>query len=400
MKENSTSNDFLKDDEFNLDDAWLRMRETLDRELPVQQESSKKRLLYWWTRMAAMLIIGIAIAVFTVNVSHTDNTVGKIEDDRSIESKANDKHENSVAVDNTTAEKKDVVKKQIAENREGITKYKRPLQPKSSSNGFYNPRIKEPLNPSTFTLFNQAEKLLLSTNFSLQSHLQIVNNRPVDSIRTPVAAAPVKRYRRAGVELGVLYNAGTELTNVYPVVKYHVPVNEKISISAGVALQSPVAIKDLTVKEFIVLNDTANQVYFNVRSTSVKKITYLDLPVQVHYAINKKWSVSAGLQLSVLQESNSHSQNKSYDFMSNPAQQVTMPLWMTALQPYQTYMQEYELAKTNWRVLAGASYHFGKTAVTVQYQGSLSKNYSVKNFSGETTSTKLSVMTVGVSYKF
>jgi hypothetical protein len=73
---------------------------------------------------------------------------------------------------------------------------------------------------------------------------------------------------------------------------------------------------------------------------------------------------------------------------------------MAGYQPYHTYAQEYEIYKTNWRLLAGVSYHLGKASINVQYQGSITDSYSVKDFNGVKNSSKIGFVSIGAMYKF
>lgn len=407
MKENSTMNNDQWDDEFDLGQAWAQMHDLLDKELPVQQQRRKKAAWLWWGHMAAMLITGIAIAVFTVqfyssekNNSVAGNKPGAINTkERSgsftgIENKNNGKTSNVKGNDLS----KPIVHTHKEMSYANTVRFIQKIK-------FTHDHIgqQRELQSSGHLLLNDpfiAEKLLVSANSSISDLNKISNHIPPhDSARTLAAAA--KSFRRAGVELGVYYNTGSKLSNIYPVARYHFPIGKKTSLSAGIALSSTVAPKDFVVKEFMVLNDTANQVYFNVRNTSVNKITYLDLPLQLHYTIDPHWSVSAGLQLSVLQQSNNRSQSQSFDFFSDPVDQVGQTaLTMAGYQPYHVYAQEYEIYKTNWRLLAGVSYHLGKVSINVQYQGSVTDSYSVRDFNGEKNGSRVGFVSVGAMYKF
>ncbi|HEX2627746.1 MAG TPA: outer membrane beta-barrel protein [Chitinophagaceae bacterium] len=400
MNENSTMNNDQWNDEFDLEQAWTQMHELLNKELPVQQHRRKKSAWLWWCRMAAMLIIGVAIAVFTVQFYSSENN------NRIAESKPNSGSGKERSKTGKTGSSRQSVPTIVGSSQQPVaaiigrvTRFIQKIKftPEQDDRQKY-------LSRDQLKLIDKfiAEKIIASSNSSI-NNLNTVNNNipPRDSASTPAAPAAAKSYRRAGVELGVYYNTGSKVSNIYPVAKYHFPVGKKTSLSAGIALSSTVAPKNFIVKEFMVLNDTANSVYFNVRNTSVNKITYLDLPLQLHYAIDPHWSLSAGLQLSVLQQSNNKSQSQSFDFLSDPVDQVGQTaLTMAGYQPYHTYSQEYEIYKTNWRLLAGVSYHIGKASINVQYQGAITNNYKITDFNGEINSSKVGFVSVGAMYKF
>lgn len=398
MSENSTIKNNGEDAEFDLDHAWIQMRATLDRELPVQKRNRRRIAFLWWTRMAAMLITGISIAVFTVEMYHTGSSRDKqsmvvLPIDKNNVAKQSElpKAKNSFAETTTFPNKNDDKHLSSPHSLAGKALAKRVLA-----------------HPVFITgdeiLHSPAAKVSAQEAASRIPYPASIGRRNLSPVRLyPIADAltkgQVKRSRRAGVEIGLLYNSGTSASQLYPVLRYHQPLGDKLSISAGIAFNSPLAPKNFTVKEFMVLNDTTNQVYFTIRDNAIKKIVYLDLPVELHYAINKKWSVSAGVQLSISQEHSIDSKNTSYDFAADPTDRVPL-IGMTGYQPYQAYTQGYSIAKQNWRLLAGASYHFGKASIRVQYQGSLTNNYQVTDFNGEKMQGRLSLVTVGAFYKF
>lgn len=406
MNENSTMNNDQWKDEFDLGKAWMQMRDLLNKELPVQQRRRKKNGWLWWSRMAAMLIIGVAIAVFTVQFYSSENN-DKVAENKPVDSNRKDKPKSPAGNKKdgkvSTMQKNNSLPLFTNVDDEMIDANDKLLTQKIKFRSDYNEQEKES-SPGNylFAIDPSAQKLIASSNSLISDFNTISNNiLPRDSARTLAAPASAKSYRRAGVELGVYYNTGSKVSNIYPVARYHFPIGKKTSVSAGIALSSTVAPKDFIVKEFMVLNDTANQVYFNVRNTSVNKITYLDLPLQLHYAIDPHWSVSAGVQLSVLQQSNNKSQSQSFDFLTNPVDEVGQTvLTMAGYQPYHNYAQEYEIYKANWRLLAGVSYHLGKASINVQYQGSVTDSYSVKDFNGDKSGSKIGFVSIGASYKF
>lgn len=409
MNENSTMNNDQWKDEFDLEQAWMQMHDLLNKELPVEQRRRKKTGWLWWSRMAAMLIIGVAIAVFTVQLYYSGNSDNRVAENEPGAINEREKWGPFTGTKNKNNGK--AISAQKNDHSQPIVHESKKVTD-ANNIGFIqkikfirgHKEQKEFQQSNYLSLVDQftAEKLIATANSSISDLNKISNNIPPrDSARTLAAPASAKSYRRAGVELGVYYNTGSKISNIYPVARYHLPVGKRTSLSAGIALNSAVAPKDLTVNEFMVLNDTANQVYFNVRNTSVNKITYLDLPLQLHYAIDPHWSLSAGVQLSVLQQSSGRSQSRSFDFLSDPVDQVgETVLTMAGYQPYHTYAQEYEIYKMNWRLLAGVSYHLGKASINVQYQGSVTDSYSLKDFNGEKNSSRIGFVSVGAAYKF
>ena len=54
--------------------------------------------------------------------------------------------------------------------------------------------------------------------------------------------------------------------------------------------------------------------YYNIKTTSIIKASYFDLPVTLNYSINKNWSVGSGLQLSRLYKVKIKEEKESFDY--------------------------------------------------------------------------------------
>lgn len=210
-----------------------------------------------------------------------------------------------------------------------------------------------------------------------------------------------KKKKLIGFEIGAYYNVGGSLNAIYPIAALTIPVNKKAFLSLGVGLNSQVKINDFAPKEFTVLNDTVNQAYFTVGQKNIRKAVYVDLPVSINYKINNRITVNAGVQLSVLQHVDVDTEEKTFDFQANLSQQVSSSVNTPASSstPYQVYAQDYTLMKTNWRFIAGIGYQFKNVGIKFQYQQSFTPNYSLTDFNGAKFEKRLSIFTVGLTYR-
>ena len=210
-----------------------------------------------------------------------------------------------------------------------------------------------------------------------------------------------KKKKLIGFEIGAYYNVGGSLNAIYPIAALTIPVNKKAFLSLGVGLNSQVKINNFAPKEFTVLNDTVNQAYFTVGQKNIRKAVYIDLPVSINYKINNRITVNAGVQLSVLQHVDVDTEEKTFDFQANLSQQVSSSVNTPASSstPYQVYAQDYTLMKTNWRFIAGIGYQFKNVGIKFQYQQSFTPNYSLTDFNGAKFEKRLSIFTVGLTYR-
>ena len=437
MSKNFKNTTFIYQDEPDLDRAWNEMRKTLDQKLPVKKDNRSRRLFFYFYRIAAMLLLFLGALLL--------GTIYNFNDDRQAKHTAQKREttNNSAlinkdgVVSNTTL--KDTGIKQLngsgevtqaADHNKNILSEKKPfsgffLQNKRSNADkekyFFTPQLSKEkdnkknkhddvlkfesdLNYSIITAeaifpkkgIIEPEKMLSQ----LKSPFTLIDT----SLKTSDAAKQdeqKKKKRLIGFEIGAYYNIGGSLSAVYPIATMGIPLSKKVFISLGAGLNSQVKIKDFAPKEFTVLNDTVNQTYFTVERKNVRKAAYIDLPVAINYKINNRFTVNAGIQLSVLQNVDIQTEEKAFDFQADLSQQVSSGVFTTASSytPYQAYAEDYTLMKTNWRFIAGIGYQFKNAGVKFQYQQSFTPNYSLTDFNGVKSEKRLSVFTIGLTYR-
>lgn len=437
MSENFKNTTFIYQDEPDLDKAWSEMRKTLDQKLPVKKDTRSRRRFFYYYRIAAMLLLSMGVFLL--------GTIYNFHDDRQAKHTAqkgeninrtalNNKDE---VIGNTTL--KDTEVKQLNESGEVIQAadyfknilsekktFSSLFQQNKSSNAnkdkyFVTPQLSEKKNNSKskhgnpLVFENDVNYSIIKTEANFPKRGIIEPEKMLTQLKSPLTLIDTslktsdaakkdeqkKRKRLFSFEIGAYYNIGGSLSAVYPIATMGIPLSKKVFISLGAGLNSQVKIKDFAPKEFTVLNDTVNQTYFTVERKNVRKAAYIDLPVSINYKINNRFTVNAGIQLSVLQNVDIQTEEKAFDFQADLSQQVSPIVFATtsAYTPYQTYAQDYTVLKTNWRFIAGIGYQFKNAGVKFQYQQSFTPNYSLTDFNGVKSEKRLSVFTVGLTYR-
>lgn len=437
MSKNFKNTSFIYQDEPDLDKAWSEMRKTLDQKLPVKKDNRSRRRFFYYYRTAAMLLLFLGTLL--------PGTIYNLNDDRQAEHTAQKRETiNNTALNNkgediSNTTLKDTGIKQLNESGEvsqaalsfknilgqkktfsslflqnknskyNTVKYSKPRQ---LSEKKHNNKSKHG-NPLVFESdvkysIIKAEANFTESEIAEPEKMILPHKNPLtlkdSSIKTSEAAKndeQKKEKKLIGFEIGAYYNIGGSLSAIYPIAAITIPVSKKAFLSLGVGLNSQVKINNFAPKEFTVLNDTVNQAYFTVEQKNIKKAVYIDLPVSINYKINNRITVNAGVQLSVLQNVDINAEKKTFDFQADLSQQVSSSVFTTASSYtlYQVYAQDYTLMKTNWRFIAGIGYQFKNAGIKFQYQQSFSPSYSLTDFNGTKSEKRLSVFTVGLTYR-
>ena len=436
MKNNLRNPPFTFNDEPDLDRAWAEMRKTLDEKLPVKRNDRSRRMFFYYIRTAAMLLLLLG-PLLIGNIYYFND--GKQSDfpikGETINSTA--LYSKDEVIGNTAL--KDTGLKHLNESGE-ISKSALPpqniinekktfsslFQQNKSSNAdkdkyFVTPQLSEKKNNSKskhsnpLVFENDVNYSIIKTEANFPKRGIIEPEKMLTQLKSPLTLIDTslktsdaakkdvqkKRKRLFSFEIGAYYNIGGSLSAVYPIATMGIPLSKKVFISLGAGLNSQVKIKDFAPKEFTVLNDTVNQTYFTVERKNVRKAAYIDLPVAINYKINNRFTVNAGIQLSVLQNVDIQTEEKAFDFQADLSQQVSPIVFATtsAYTPYQTYAQDYTVLKTNWRFIAGIGYQFKNAGIKFQYQQSFTPNYSLTDFNGVKSEKRLSVFTIGLTYR-
>ena len=159
--------------------------------------------------------------------------------------------------------------------------------------------------------------------------------------------------------------------NIHPGFTVVIPVTNKLSLHTGLWAFSTLHKKEASTKERQLVNNMINgNPYYNINTTSIVKASYFDLPLTLHYSINKNWSVGSGLELSKLYRINIKEKKESYNYnnllfsstvnMYNPTPGRAAAIFQKKVdvKNYEPrFMVEANFNYHNW--LFSAGYHYG-----------------------------------------
>lgn len=437
MSKNFKNTTFINQDEPDLDMAWGEMRKTLDQKLPVKNDDLSRRLFIYFFRIAAVLLLILGTLLPGTIYNLKDNRQAKLPAQKRETINNSALNNQDQVISNTTFY--DIGIKQVnksGEDYHAALSFNNILSQKKTFSSLFLQNKRSNAKKEKYSLtsqlteeednkINKHDDLLnfesdinysiikAEANFTkrgiiesekmmiqLKSKLTLIDTL----VKTSDAAKQDEQKKKKsliGFELGAYYNIGGSLSAVYPIANMGIPISEKVFISLGVGLNSQVKINDLAPKEFTILNDTVNQTYFIVEQKNIRKAAYIDLPLLLNYKLNKHFTIGAGVQLSVLQSVDMKTEKQAFDFQANLSQHVSSNVFVTAnaYTPYQAYAQDYTVMKTNGRFITGVSYQLKNVAIKFQYAKSFSPNYSLTDFNGNISEKRLSVFTIGLTYR-
>jgi hypothetical protein len=186
----------------------------------------------------------------------------------------------------------------------------------------------------------------------------------------PKAPRKVQFFAGAGINIseGDKNSFSLHNFNIHPGFTVVIPVTNKLSLHTGLWAFSTLHKKEASTKERELVN-TINP-YYNINTTSIVKASYFDLPLTLHYSINKNWSVGSGLELSKLYRINIKEKKESYNYnnllvsstvnMYNPTPGRAAAIFQKKVEVknYEPrFVLETNFSYHNW--LFSAGYHYG-----------------------------------------
>jgi hypothetical protein len=167
--------------------------------------------------------------------------------------------------------------------------------------------------------------------------------------------------------------------NIHPGITLIVPVTNKLSLHTGVWALSTIHGKEASTKEKEITNSFNPNVYYNINTTSVIKASYFDVPITLHYSINKKWSVGTGLQLSKLYKVNIKEQKESFDYNNTLYSASVQQYNATPTRAAFAFQKKLEIKKFETRLVAETNFETGKFLLSAGYYYGLGKTISLKD---------------------
>ena len=166
--------------------------------------------------------------------------------------------------------------------------------------------------------------------------------------------------------------------NVHPEMSIVLPVNKKLSIHLGLSAFSTVHGKEVSAKEKEIVNNFNSNVYYNINTTTIVKASYFDLPITLHYALNKKWSVGSGLELAKLYKVNIKEEKQSFDY-NNTLASATISVYNTTPRAAAVFERKLEIKKFEPRFVIETNCHINHFLISAGYHYGLGKTITLKD---------------------
>jgi hypothetical protein len=182
-----------------------------------------------------------------------------------------------------------------------------------------------------------------------------------------------KRTYKASWEIaaGISLNAATGQhfnAQPYPVAEGKYNISSRFYLLAGIAAWSPVNSSSSGINKTVYVNDTANNFRSYNEVTRYTRFHYADIPVMAGFNINKRLSVQAGMQASLLLSQKHLKTLDGYDFQSNAQ---VLPYNPTTLGISNTTAFGTVTRRVDYRLIGGLRYTIDKFAFNLSYQQAL-----------------------------
>ncbi len=167
--------------------------------------------------------------------------------------------------------------------------------------------------------------------------------------------------------------------NIHPGFTVVMPLSKKFSLHTGLWAFSTIRGKEASSKERELVNNMGSSIYYNVNTTSIIKASYFDVPLTVHYSIDKNWSVGSGLQLSKLYKVNIREQKESYDYNNTRFSTTVQQYNSTPTQAAVVLHKRAEIKKYEPRLVAETSFEEGRWLLSAGYYYGLGKTITLRD---------------------
>ncbi|MEO6838913.1 MAG: outer membrane beta-barrel protein [Ginsengibacter sp.] len=215
----------------------------------------------------------------------------------------------------------------------------------------------------------------------------------------------VELYAGAGINIS---SAGNNFANsfnfknlnIHPSVTVIIPLTRKLSLHTGLSAFSTIQGKEVSAQEKELVNNLSSNVYYNINTTSIIKASYFDLPLTLHYSINKSWSVGSGLQLSRLDKVKIKEESESFDYNNRLYSATVNQYSASPMVARAAFEKKLEIKKMEPRFIVETNLQQGRFLFSAGYYYSLEKSIILKEDYNSSRQYRNEYFKLGIQYRF
>jgi len=147
------------------------------------------------------------------------------------------------------------------------------------------------------------------------------------------------------------------------------------------------------------VNNFASNVYYNINTKSIIKASYFDVPLTLHYSINKNWSVGSGLQLSKLYKVSIKEEKESFNYNNTLASASAYQYNRSPMAAAAVFQKKVEIKKFEPRFIAETNFEQHRFLFSAGYYYGLGKTITVKDANNSSHEYRNEYFKLGIQYK-
>lgn len=228
---------------------------------------------------------------------------------------------------------------------------------------------------------NFDEPVILSADLPIETTKKYCPDSSQKKPTTPVRK-PLRAFAGVGANVSAANNHSNAFQNelnIHPGITIIFPLSNKLSFHTGLWALSTIHGKEASAKEKELVNNFNSNIYYNIKTTSIVKASYFDVPMTLHYSISRNWSVGSGLQLSKLYKVNIKEQYQSYDYNNALYLASSQQFNSTPARAIAVFHKKIDIKKFETRFVAETNFETGKFIFTGGYYYGLGKTISIKD---------------------
>lgn len=265
----------------------------------------------------------------------------------------------------------------------------------------------------------QTRKRYLLQKFSSENSLSIPlppSDSPVETevrIQKTNSVASPKKSKNVSKKIQILAGIGVNASignnhlhsfdlndlNIHPGLTVIFPLSSKLSLHSGLWAFSTIHGKEIITKEKELVNNFASNVYYNINTKSIIKASYFDVPLTLHYSINKNWSVGSGLQLSKLYKVSIKEEKESFNYNNTLASASAYQYNRSPMAAAAVFQKKVEIKKFEPRFIAETNFEQHRFLFSAGYYYGLGKTITVKDANNSSHEYRNEYFKLGIQYK-